>query len=155
MRYTFTPPPDWLRAPFPPPQRGIYLRAPVAAPSPESASILLFEEVAPAGTLEQQLATFVQEACAGVKVTKSAKPAPVWTRSFPALAQSVTVAVPGPPKRDELRVFFLVEGGGERLPVAFIGGPRSLPAHQATLDALIASIGELQIAPGLYTRWVE
>ena len=155
MRYAFTPPRDWLRAPFPPPQRGIYLRAPLAAPSAESASILLFEEVVPVGTLEQQLARFVEEGCAGAKMGKASKPAPVRTRSFPALAQSLNVSVPGPPKRDELRVFILVECGGERLPLAFIGGPKSLPAHQATLDALVASIGDLQIAPGLYTRWLE
>jgi hypothetical protein len=155
MRYAFTPPPGWLRAPFPPPQRGIYLRAPVAAPAPESASILLFEDIGPVGTLEQQLAQMVEESCAGLKVGKTSKPAPVRTKSFRALAQSVAVVVPGPPKRDELRVFVLVEGSGARLPIAFIGGARALPAHQAALDGLLSSIGELEVAPGLYTRWVE
>ena len=156
MRYTFTPPPGWSRAPFPPPQRGVYLRAPVPTPAADSASILLFEEVTPIGTLEQQLAQIVQEGCQPGKITKSGKPAPVKTRSFPALSQSVAVTVPGSPRaRDELRVFVLVEGGSERLPVMFIGGPKSLPAHQAALEALIASITTIQIAPGLYTRFVE
>jgi hypothetical protein len=155
MRYAFTPPAGWSRAPFPPPQRGIYLRAPVPSPSAESASILLFEEVAPAGSLEQQLGKIVDDSCQGVKVGKTGKPTPVKTRSFPALAQSLSVTVAGPPKHDELRVFVLVEVGGTRLPIAFIGGAKSLPAHQAALDGLLASIGELQIAAGLYTRFVE
>lgn len=155
MRYAFTPPSGWLRAAFPPPQRGIYLRAPVKGPAPDSASILLFEEIGPVGTLEQQLAQMAEDSCAGLKVGKAGKPAPARTRSFRALAQQVAVVVPGPPKRDEVRVFVLVDCGATRLPIAFVGGAKSLPAHQAALDGLLASIGELEVAPGLYTRWVE
>jgi hypothetical protein len=145
MRYSFIPPARWSRSPFPPPQRGVYLRAPVATPSAESASILLFEALAPVGTLEDHLAAMVKETCAGLKVGKSGKPEPKKTRSFRALAQSLSLQVPATPKpRDELRVLVLVEADDERLPVAFIGASKSLPVHQAALDDLIASIGRLE-----------
>jgi hypothetical protein len=155
MRFAFAPPPGWTRAPFPPPQRGVYLRAPITNPSAESASILLFEEVGPVGTLEQQLAALVEEGCQGAKAGRPSKPTPVRTRGFPALAQSVALAVPGPPKHDEIRVFVLVDCGAERLPIVFVGGAKALPAHQAALDGLIGSIGPLVAAPGLYTRFIE
>jgi len=156
MKYAFTPPSGWSRSPFPPPQRGVYLRAPIPAPSPESASILLFEAVAPAGTLEEQLVTLAKQGCDGVKIAKSGKPAAVKTRSFAASAMSMVVEVPTEKKpREELRVFVLVQTDGDRLPVAFIGGARSLPVHQKAFDDLLGSIGDLVLEPTFYTRWVE
>ncbi len=158
MRYSFTPPDGWSRSPFPPPQRGVYLRAPIASPSPESASILLFEAVAPTGSLEEQLAAFAKESCAGFKVAKAGKPHPVKTRSFPAVGVELVVDVPTggkPATREEHRVFVLVATDTERLPIAFVGGAKSLPLHQKALDGLLGSIGHLVLEPGFYTRWVE
>jgi hypothetical protein len=156
MKYTFTTPPGWSRSPFPPPQRGVYLRAPVATASADSASILLFDAVAPAGSLDEQLAEIVKQSCDGAKITRQEKPAPVKTVGYAGIHVSASVQVPGAGRgRDELRVFYLIDAGTERLPVAFIGGPRALPAHQAALDTLVGSIGPLVLAPELYTRWTE
>jgi hypothetical protein len=156
MRYSFEPPPGWIRAPFPPPQRGIYLRAPIPTPSAESASILLFEAVTPAGSLEAQLGALVQQACEGAKSSKVGKVAPVRTRSFPALGVPATLQVPTDGRaREEQRFFALVDTVTERLPVIFVGGAKSLPFHQKTLDALIGSIGHLLLEASFYMRWVE
>jgi hypothetical protein len=134
----------------------VYLRSPGSSPSPESASILLFDAVAPAGTLEEQLVALVKQSCDGAKVTKQGKPVAVKTVGFSGLTISVTLQVPGDRRaRDELRVFTLVDAGNERLPVAFIGGGKSLPSHQHALDEMITSIGPLVLAPELYRRWVE
>jgi hypothetical protein len=159
MKYTFITPPGWSRSPFPAPQRGVYLRAPVANPSAESASILLFDAVAPAGSLEDHLADVVQQSCEGGKITKQGKPAKVKTAGFSGLTVTVTVQVPssggGRGTRDELRAFYLIEAGSERLPVVFIGGTKSLPLHQGALETLVLSIGPLLLAPELYSRWTE
>jgi hypothetical protein len=156
MRYSFEPPAGWLRAPFPPPQRGIYLRAPIATPSAESASILLFEALAPAGSLEEQLGALVKQACDGAKSAKVGKTAPVKTRSFPALGAPATLTVPTDGRaREEQRYFALVETPVERLPVIFVGGVKSLPLHQRALDGLLGSIGHLLLESAFYNRWVE
>jgi hypothetical protein len=155
MRYAFETPRGWSRSPFPPPQRGVYLRAPVSTPSPEGASILLFDAVAPSGTMEEQLAGLVKQGCEGAKVGKGTKPAPVKTRGFPALSVTVHTQVgAGRGAREETRIFVLVDAGSERLPVAFIGGPKST-AYREAFDALVASIGPLALAPELYSRWAE
>jgi hypothetical protein len=155
MRYAFDTPKGWSRSPFPPPQRGVYLRAPVSTPSPEGASILLFDAVAAAGSMEEHLAAVVKQGCEGAKVVKSGKPASLRTAAFPALAVTVQTQVgSGRAAREETRVFVLVDAGAERLPVAFIGGPRS-STYRATFDALVASIAPLSLAPELYSRWAE
>jgi hypothetical protein len=153
MRYAFAPPDGWTRSPFPPPQRGVYLRAPVPAPSAESASILLFEAVTASGTLEEQLAAFAKQGCEGAKVTKTGKPQALRTRSFPAATLALSVEISR--GRDELRTFFLVDAAAERLPLAFIGGARSLPLYKPALDELVASIGDLVLDSHFYSRWVE
>jgi hypothetical protein len=156
MRYSFAPPEGWSRSPFPPPQRGVYLRAPVPLASPDSASILLFEALAPQGTLEEQLAAMVKQGCEGVKVAKSGKPEAKKTRSFKAIGVQVVVEVPAEKRtREEQRVFVLVETGEDRLPVAFVGGAKALATHQKAFDALLGSIGHLLVEPSFYTRWVE
>ncbi len=155
MRYAFDTPTGWSRSPFPPPQRGVYLRAPVSTPSEESASLLLFDALAPAGTLEEQLEALVKQGSDGVKLERSGRPSPVRTAAYPGLSLSLSVQVDGAPARDELRVFILIDAGSERLPVAFIGGPRSLPLPQPALDAVLASIGPLDLAPELYGSWIE
>jgi hypothetical protein len=155
MRYAFTTPPGWSRSPFPPPQRGVYLRAPVATPSPEGASILLFDAVAPAGTLEEQLAEIAQQSCEGAKITRRGQPAPVKTAGFGGVTVSVGVEPPEGGREGELRIFFLIDAGSERLPVVFIGGARALPRHQEALDLLIGSIAPLTLAPELYSRFAE
>ncbi len=155
MRYAFDTPTGWSRSPFPAPQRGVYLRAAVSPPSEESASILLFDVVAPAGTLEEQLEALVAQGIDGVKLEKRGRPSPLRTAAYPGLSLSVSVQVTGAPARHELRVFILVDAGSERLPVAFIGGPRSLPLHQAALDQVLASIGPLDPGSELYGSWIE
>ncbi len=159
MRYSFTTPAGWSRSPFPPPQRGVYLRAPSDTPSPEGASVLLFDAVAPAGSLEEHLQTIIEHTCEstpGLKITKRGKPAPIETTGYTGLSIALTVQIPeGRRTRDELRVYYLIEAGDERLPVTFVGGPKSLGAHQQALDTLISSIGPLVLAPELYRRWVE
>lgn len=157
MRYSFTTPPGWSRSPFPPPQRGVYLRAPTPTPSPEGASILLFDAVAAHGSLEDHLAEIVSEGCEGLKVVKQGKPVALKT-TFPTLMVSITVTVPasqGTRARDEQRIFALVDAGSERLPVAFIGGAKSLPMYQGALESLLGSIGPLAVHAELYRRWVE
>jgi hypothetical protein len=153
LRYDFTVPAGWVRAPFPPPQRGIYLRAPVEKPGPESASILLCDPVVSAGSLEDQLAAFVKDACRGVKVVKQGKPARAGSRAFPGLAVTVQaqVAPAGGKAREEVRVFALLDGGTHRLPVGFVGGAKALAAHQGALDALLASIEPLVVG----SVWVD
>jgi hypothetical protein len=157
MRYAFTTPKGWSRSPFPPPQRGVYLRAPVSTPSPESASILLFDVVAPAGTMEEHLAQLVKQGCEGAKVVKTSKPAAIKTVSFPGLTMTAQVQVPGAGRssREEIRIFTLVDAGADRLPVAFIGGPRSMPMHKEPFETLIRSISPLSLAPELYSRWAD
>ena len=156
MRYAFDTPKGWSRSPFPPPQRGVYLRAPVSTPSPEGASILLFDAVAPAGSMEEHLAAIVKQGCEGAKVMKSGKPAPLRTAAY--RAQSVTLQAQvgsGRAAREEVRIFVLVDTGAERLPVAYIGGVKSVPVYKAAFDALVASIAPLELAPELYSRWAE
>lgn len=153
MRYSFHPPDGWSRYPFPLPQRGVYLRSPDLPPSPMSASILLFDAIAATGPLEAQLAELVQSTCAGLTVGTRSRVEPVTTRSYSALGMKVKLPDTGP--HGELRIYVLIETGAERLPVTFIGGPKSLPRHQAAFDGLLASIGELVVEPGLYTRWLE
>src|SRR6266508_450967 len=140
MTYSFATPQGWSRSPFPPPQRGVYLRAPVVTPSPEAASILLFDAVAAAGTMDEHLASFVKQGCESAKIAKHGKPGAFKTRAFSGVAQSLVVQVPAPMK-EEVRIFYLVDCGSERLPVAFVGGSKALAKHQASLDALIQSIG--------------
>jgi hypothetical protein len=156
MRYSFATPRGWSRSPFPPPQRGVYLRAPVSTPSPEGASILLFDAVAPQGTLEEHLSILVKEGTEGAKVGKTGKPSPIRTTHYAGLAVTVTVSVTsGGRARDEIRVFALVDAGGDRLPIALVGGAKALPRHQEAWEGVLASIGPLEPAPGLYTRFTE
>src|SRR5437762_2982490 len=140
MKYSFNTPQGWSRSPFPPPQRGVYLRAPVPTPSPDGASILLFDAVGAVGTLEEHLASFMKQGCEAAKVGKVGKPTPFRTRAFSGLSVSVAVGVPAPVK-DEIRIFYLVDCGAERLPIAYVGGSKSLPKHQPALDDLVQSIG--------------
>jgi hypothetical protein len=154
MRYAFVAPPGWARAPFPPPQIGVYLRAPVA-PGPDSASILLFDGVAAAGTLSDHLDAFVSQSTEGLKA-KAQKPAAVKSAAYPGLAVQLTTQVTGATgkSRDEVRVYVLFDAGGTRLPVAFVGGPKALAAHQKAFDALLASIAPLDTAT-LHRAWAE
>jgi hypothetical protein len=152
MRYAFTVPQGWSRSPFPPPQQGIYLRAPVSTPSPEGASILLLDAVAPAGTLEEHLQQVVAHGCEGGRIRKSEKPVAVASKAYRGLATRVAVDAGG---REEIRLFALLDAGAERLPLAFVGGTRSLPLHQAAWDALLASVGPLELPRELFTSWTE
>ena len=98
----------------------------------------------------------VKQGCDGLKVAKAGKPEARKTRSFKAVGVQVVVEVPVERKtREEQRVFVLVETGQDRLPVAFVGGPRAVAAHQKAFEDLVGSIGHLQVEPGFYTRWVE
>jgi hypothetical protein len=153
MRYAYTVPAGWSRSPFPPPQQGIYLRAPVSTPSPEGASILLLDAVAPAGSLEDHLQAMVEQGCEGARIMRTGKPSPVTTTAgYRGLRVQLTARSEG---REEIRVFVLVDAGPERLPLAFVGGARSLPLHEAALDGLIASIGPLELPRELYRSWTE
>jgi len=152
MRYAFTVPDGWSRSPFPPPQQGIYLRAPVTTPSPEGASILLLDAVAPAGSLEDHLMAMVKQGCEGARIVKQGKPAPVTTAGYRGLRVQVSAQAAGV---EEIRVFVLIDAGDERLPLAFVGGEKSLPMHQEALDAVIASIGPLELPRELYRSWTE
>jgi len=154
MRYTFVPPPGWARAPFPPPQIGVYLRAPVP-PGPDSASILLFDAVLPAGALADHLEAFVKQSTDGLK-TKVQKPAVLRSVAFSGLWVQLTAQVTGQSgkSREEARAYVLFEAGRERLPIAFVGGPKSLASHQKVFDALLQSVGPLDTA-ALYRGWTE
>jgi hypothetical protein len=155
MRYAFTTPAGWSRTPFPAPQRGVYLRAPSSPPSPESASILLFDAVAPAGTVEDQLAVLVRKTCEGTRMGKASKPSRIETAGYEGLVVKVNVTVSDASgKREEVRVLALIDAGAERLPISFVGGPRSLPLHQQALDTLLASIAPLA-APAVYAPFAE
>ena len=158
MRFTFNSPPGWSRSPFPPPQRGVYLRSPTNTPSPESASILLFDAVAADGTLEEHLTALVKQSCDGLKIGKTGKPVAVNAHSYRGLSITLTLSVPpagGGRARDEIRVYILIDAGHERLPITFIGGARSLPQHQAALDSLVGSVSALNLGAELYSRWTE
>lgn len=156
MRYSFTTPPGWSRSPFPPPQRGVYLRAPVSTPSPEGASILLFDAVAAQGTLDEHLASVAKEGCEGAKIGKSSKPAPVKAGPYQGLTVTVSVQVQAEGRaRDEVRIFALLDAGADRLPLAFVGGAKSLPVHQEAWESLLASVGPLEAASALYTHLTE
>ena len=152
MRYAYTVPAGWSRSPFPPPQQGIYLRAPVSTPSPEGASILLLDAVAPAGSLEEHLMAMVKQGCDGARIVKTGKPSPVTTAGYRGVRIQVSAEAEG---REEIRVFVLVDAGQERLPLAFVGGAKSLPMHQEALDGVIASIGPLELPRELYRSWTE
>jgi hypothetical protein len=154
MRYAFVAPPGWTRAPFPPPQVGVYLRAPVA-PGPESASILLFDSVMATGTLAEHLDAFVSQSTEGLKA-KAQKPAPVKSVAFAGLAVQLTTQVTGAngKSRDEVRSYVLFDAGRVRLPVAFVGGAKAMAAHQKAFDALLASVAPLD-SSALHRAWTE
>lgn len=154
MRYTFMPPPGWSRVPFPPPHVGVYLRAPVP-PGPDSASILLFDAVVAAGSLADHLDAFVKQLTEGVK-TKVQKPASLRSAAYGGLWVQLTAQVTGAngKSREEGRAYVLFDAGQERLPIAFVGGPKALASHQKTFDALLQSVGPLDTA-GLYRTWAE
>jgi hypothetical protein len=154
VRYAFVAPAGWARAPFPPPQIGVYLRAPVA-PGADSASILLFDSVAAAGTLADQLEAFVSQSTEGLKA-KAQKPAPVKSAAYQGLAVQLTTSVTGAngKSRDEVRVYAMFDAGAARLPIAFVGGAKALAAHQKALDALLASVTPLDSAT-LHRAWTE
>ncbi len=154
MRYAFTAPPGWARAAFPPPQIGVYLRAPVA-PGPESASILLFDSVLAAGTLAEHLDAFVTQSTEGLKV-KAQKPVPVKGAAFQGLLVQLTTQVTGAngKSRDEARMYALLDAGRVRLPVAFVGGAKALAAHHKAFDAVLQSVGPLDTST-LNQAWAE
>jgi hypothetical protein len=161
MRYAFTAPEGWLRTPFPPPQKGIYLRAPIAKPGPESASILLLDAVVPDGSIEDHLGAFVKGASDGVKVLKQGKPARFQAVTLSGMCVSVQVQVnpPGGKPREESRAFAMVDAGHLRLPISFVGAAKALSAHQKIWDALLASIRPLQAdfdpKSSPYSAWIE
>ncbi|HKA87465.1 MAG TPA: hypothetical protein VKE22_07350 [Haliangiales bacterium] len=154
MRYAFTAPPTWARAAFPPPQIGVYLRAPVA-PGPESASILLFDSVLPAETLAEHLDAFVVQSTEGLKV-KAQKPVAVKSAAFPGLMVQLTTQVTGAggKSREEARLYVLLDAGRVRLPLAFVGGAKALAAHQKTFEAVLQSVAPLDNST-LYGAWAE
>jgi hypothetical protein len=154
MRYTFVAPPGWARAPFPPPHIGVYLRAPVP-PGPDSASILLLDAVLPAGSLADHLEAFVKQSTDGIK-TKVQKPTALKSAAFSGLWVQLTAQVTGAngKSREEGRAYVLFEAGRERLPIAFVGGSRSLASHQKVLAALLQSVGPVD-ASALYAGWAE
>jgi hypothetical protein len=154
MRYNFVSPPGWARAPFPPPQIGVYLRAPVP-PGPDSASILLFDAVLPIGSLADHLEAFVKQSTDGIKA-KVQKPAALKSAAFGGLWVQVTAQVTGAngKSREEARAYVLFEAGRERLPIAFVGGSKSLASHKKVFDSLLQSVGPIDTA-ALYRGWTE
>src|SRR5262245_11800002 len=111
MKYSFTSPAGWIRAPFPPPQRGVYLRAPIEKPGPESASILLFDAVLPKGPLDEQLVAIMRDACEGARILKQRKPTQVNSVAFPGMSATVQLQVttPSANAREEWRIFVLMD----------------------------------------------
>jgi len=138
MRYRFEPPPGWRERPFPPPQRGVYLTAP---PDTPRASILLMDAIQPVGTLEEQADDSLRRGCSDAQTVTAVAAAPLVGHPLPgAAARALVRATWDGRTRDEIRLFALFEGLGERLPIVFLGDPDALAFHAAALHALFASI---------------
>jgi hypothetical protein len=135
-RYRFESPAGWRRESFPPPQQGVYLRAPVGAPR---GAILLFDRLAPDGGLDVQLARVAAEGCRDAEVLESSPALPAPTR-MPGLLQVLGVTVGGDPPRREWRTFVLMDAGGERLPAVFLADDDGVAAHRDAFVALLRSV---------------
>jgi hypothetical protein len=151
MRVRFTAPSGWIRQAFPPPQRGVYLRAPVAPGSSDSASILLLDAVVASGKLEEQLAAFVDDGCRDGAMGSKGKAAPFRSKAGPGLSIQVAVKVPSAGKKEEQRVFAVVDAGERRLPLVFLGAPK---AARAAFDELLGSIEPMPAQDEPFLVWV-
>jgi hypothetical protein len=156
MRVRFTAPSGWIRQAFPPPQRGVYLRAPVAAGSADSASILLLDAVVANGKLEEQLGSFVDDGCRDGTPGGKGKAAPFKSKAGPGASIAVTVKFGSGgffkgAAREEQRIFAVVDAGERRLPLVFLGAPK---APRAPFDALLGSIEPMPAQDELFLVWV-
>jgi hypothetical protein len=160
MRYDFVPPTGWTRHPFPPPGRGIYLRAPqqrgAGKAAPDAASILLFDAVLPEGTMEKQLEAFVTRGCEGTKSAKPGRPQAVQAGSLPALRTDVTCQVVVDGKTmEETRCFVLVDAGQHRLPLTYLATSKAPSTFAQAFTALLSTIAPLSPMAPPYTAYLE
>jgi hypothetical protein len=141
-RYGFEAPPGWVRRPFPPPQRGVYLTAPPGTPR---AAILLMEPIAPHGDVLAQLETVVDKGCAGTRVVERVAARPIGRAAAGAgldgaFAVTRVVMTFESRARDEARCFALLEGLLERLPIVYLSDASALPTHRGALEQVLTSI---------------
>jgi len=143
-RYHVEVPEGWIRRPFPPPQRGIYVTSP---PGTARLSVLLTDPLVPVGTLESQVTAIASQGCADVQVLEESRPFPL--RAAPGLPGAATLRQVEARFEGkvhlELRVFMLLDVGTERLPVLLLGQPDGLAQHGSEIIGMLASVKRLHM----------
>lgn len=152
MRFQFEIPPGWSKAPFPPPGRGIYLRAGSLALD-ERAAVLLLAAVAPIASLEAQLELIVQQSCGDADVLERDESYPVQNPSFSGRMLNLRIRQRN--GREEIRAVTLLDAGTVRLPIVFLGGRAAREKHLPALDRLIRSIHRVDIDVVDESGWVD
>ena len=149
MRAPFGPPPFQYRAPpgwsaqlVADRDEVIDWRAPAGA---EPAAILLLPPLPAAGPLDEQLRSLLPEWTADAEVLETSDVHELAGTALPAKMIAVRLRVTRTtPPRDERRIFVLLSAATLALPlvlpVALIGGPRALVAHEQAFHGLLCSI---------------